>query len=68
MILNDLDALFFGRWKASLIATTVVVVVVVLVLVLVVTHFLNTQRKVTKLRIHIRAIIPHRSTVLDFPT
>ena len=56
----------FGRWKASLIATTVVL----LVLVLVVTHIrkmlVNTQRKVTKLRIHIRDIIPDRSTVLDF--
>ena len=28
--------------------------------------FVNKQRKVTKLRVHIRDIIPHRSTVLDF--
>ena len=28
--------------------------------------FVNTQQKVTKLRMHIHDIIPNRSTVLDF--
>ena len=61
----------FGRWKASLIATTVVLVV----LLVVVTRFRKMPKallirngKLTKLRIHIRDIIPDRTTVLDFST
>ena len=51
--------------KGSLSATMVVLLVVV-------TRFrkmpkaVNTQWKVAKLRVHIRDIIPDRSTVLDF--
>ena len=57
--------------EGSLSATTVVVL---LLTGGVVTRFrkmskaVNTQRKVTKLRIHIRDIIPDRSTILDFFT
>ena len=56
-------------------ATVVLVLVLVLVLLVVVTvfekclkGFVNTQRNVTKLSIHIPDIIPARSTVLDFFT
>ena len=46
-------------------ATTVVVLVVTL-FEKNAQGFINMQQKVTKLRVHIRDIIPDRSTVLDF--
>ena len=44
-------------------ATTVVLVVTVFENA---SAFVNMQRKVTKLRVHIHDLIPDRSTVLDF--
>ena len=61
-----------GRVTKRYDVVVVVVVVVVVGVGVVVTVFekclrlVNTQRTVTKLRIHIRDIIPDRSTVLDF--
>jgi len=49
-------------------ATTVVLVLVLVVVTVFekCLRLVNTQRKVTKLSVHIRDFIPVRSTVLDF--
>ena len=63
---HSLQYLLFFDPEGSQSATTVVVVGVVVTLSKNAKGFVNMQRIVTKLRIHIRNPIPDRSTISDF--